>query len=122
MRVSFLSFDSDRNKVSFQSEASQVDNGITFEDKSYPHTNIQLTFLDDSFVLTRTGNVTMYMAFQLNKDTKGTYKNVEGLEFDFYVHTKSLNMQKNKIKVEYDMLVDQEVVSSLTFQVTLFKN
>ncbi|MDE7385054.1 MAG: DUF1934 domain-containing protein [Anaeroplasmataceae bacterium] len=122
MFVSFLSFDQDKNKTSFQSEAKQNDNEIIFEDKSCPNTNIKISFLKNSFILERFGSTEMFMQFCLDKPTKGTYKNAYGLEFEFMVQTKTLTMDKNKVKVCYDMVMDQEVISTLTFQVVLFEN
>ncbi|MDE6407929.1 MAG: DUF1934 family protein [Anaeroplasmataceae bacterium] len=122
MVVSFLSFDNEKNKTSFQAEAVQNDNVIKFEDKSSTGTQIQITILEDSFILQRFGFIEMYLQFCLDKHTKGKYKNKDGLEFDFEVHTKSLSIEKTKLKVCYDMVMDGEIISSLTFQVVLFQN
>ena len=64
----------------------------------------------------------MQMHFCLDKSTQGIYKNKDGLEFDFEVHTKSLIIEKNKLKVSYDMVMDEDILSSHTFQVVLFQN
>ncbi|MDE6047614.1 MAG: DUF1934 domain-containing protein [Anaeroplasmataceae bacterium] len=121
MVVSFLSFDNEKNKTSFQTEAIQNGNIIRFEDKSSIGTQIQITLLEDSFVLDRFGLIEMHLHFCLDKFTKGTYKNTEGLEFDFWVQTSSLAIEKNKLKVNYDMKMDEEILSSHTFQVVLFE-
>lgn len=121
MVVSFLSFDCDKNKTSFQTEAIQKGNVIQFEDKSSIDTQIQITLLEDAFILERSGFIEMYLHFCLDKLTKGKYKNNDGLEFDFEVHTKSLFMEKNKLKASYDMIMDEEILSSHTFQVVLFE-
>ncbi|MDE6242160.1 MAG: DUF1934 domain-containing protein [Anaeroplasmataceae bacterium] len=121
MVVSFLSFDNEKNKTSFQTEAIQNGNIIRFEDKSSIGTQIQITLLEDSFVLDRFGLIEMHLHFCLDKLTKGTYKNTEGLEFDFWVQTTSLVIEKNKLKVNYDMKMDEEILSSHTFQVVLFE-
>ena len=122
MLLSFLSFDDQKNKTSFQSDAIQTENSIEFEDKSAKDTRIRITILEDSFLLERRGFIEMQMHFCLDKATQGIYKNKDGLEFDFEVHTKRLTIEKNKLKVNYDMVMDGEILSSHTFQVVLFQN
>ena len=122
MLVSFLSFDKDKNKTSFQSEAKQEGNMILFEDKTAPDTQIRISVLEDSILLERLGSIEMFIKLCLDKPTKGTYKNKDGLEFEFLIQTNALTIQKNKIKASYDMVMDQEVISTLTFQVILFEN
>lgn len=122
MVVSFLSFDNEMNKTSFQSEAIQNGNEILFEDKSSEDTKIKITILENSLILERFGFIDMYLHFCLDKCTQGTYKNKDGLELNFEVHTKSLTIEKTKLKVSYNMSMDKEIISSLTFQVVLFQD
>lgn len=122
MFVSFLSIDQEMNKTKFQSEATLNANEILFEDKSCLDTKIKLTILENSLILERFGFIDMRMQFCLDKHTYGTYKNKDGLEFDFEVFTKRLEINRTKIKVSYDMLVNKEVLSTLFFQVVLFQN
>ncbi|MDE6660419.1 MAG: DUF1934 family protein [Anaeroplasmataceae bacterium] len=122
MLVSFLSIDNQKNKTSFQAEAVQKDNIIEFEDKSAANTHIKITILEDSFLLERIGFIEMQLYFCLDKPTQGKYKNKDGLEFDFDIHTKSLIIEKSKLKVSYDMVMDEDILSSHTFQVVLFQN
>lgn len=122
MVVTFLSMDKEKNKTRFQSEAFLNENELIFEDKSSPDTKIKLIFLEDSLRLERFGCVNMNMHFCKDKPTLGTYQNKDGLSFDFEVHTKILEIEETKIKVSYDMIVNEEISSSLTFQVVLIQN
>ncbi|MCM1130602.1 MAG: DUF1934 domain-containing protein [Roseburia sp.] len=121
MVVSFLSFDNEMNKTSFQSKAMQKGNEILFEDKSSIDTKIKITILENSLILERFGFIEMILHFCLDEYTRGTYRNKDGLEFDFEIYTKSLAIEKNKLKVSYDMLKDKEIINTFTFQVVLFQ-
>lgn len=121
MFVSFLSLDDEKNKVFFQSEAFQQKNEIWFEDKSTLNTKIKITSLEDSMILERMGSVEMYLHFTLDKPTVGRYKNSDGLILEFLVHTKVLQQQKNKIRVQYEMIMNGECISRHIFQLTFFE-
>ncbi|MDE7162203.1 MAG: DUF1934 domain-containing protein [Anaeroplasmataceae bacterium] len=120
MLVSFLSFNDDNTKTSFQSEGRRKGNVIQFEDKSYPNTRIKLTLLESSVLLERFGDVQMLMLFSLEKETKGFYTNAEGLEFEYTIHTKEVSIQENKVKVSYTLFLNKEEITSTTFQVAFF--
>ena len=122
MVVSFLSFDNEKNKISFQAEAKQTEHTLEFEDKSTSNTQMRITVHKNSLIVERIGSINMYLHFCLDKSTLGTYKNQEGLEFSFEVHTKTLTIEKNKFKVSYDMVMEEDILSSHTFQVVLFQN
>jgi hypothetical protein len=54
----------------------------------------------------------MEMTFDLNRSTNGYYKNTMGLEFTFTVKTNKLKVVKNKILVEYNMILDEFTAST----------
>lgn len=120
MIVSFLSFN-EKTKTAFQTEAELDGKNIIFEDKSIPNTKIKISKLDKAILLERFGQVKMKMLFCLEEETKGTYINQDGLEFEYSIQTKDLLIQENKIKVSYILYMDHEEVTETTFQVSLFQ-
>ena len=54
----------------------------------------------------------MYMLFDLNNITNGSYENNEGLEFNFEIKTSKIEVLKNKIRIDYSMIMDGEMLSS----------
>jgi uncharacterized beta-barrel protein YwiB (DUF1934 family) len=112
MRVSFISLDEENNKVSFQSEVIKIDNVYKFKDESTTNTYIELEEIGSCFRLTRTGDINMYMLFDLNNITSGSYENKEGLEFNFEIKTSKIEVIKNKIRIDYSMIMDKQVLSS----------
>ena len=112
MKVSFLSIDDENNKINFSTEVTHVDNRYIFVDKTTENTIIEIEVLGECVRLTRTGNVTMYMLYDINNLTCGSYENKEGLEFEFEIQTTKLEIQKSKIRIDYSMIMDKQVMSS----------
>jgi len=112
MEVFFYSLDNQNNKVSFKSNAEYINNKLVFVDKSIESTVIQLSISSDKLVLERTGNTIMKLAFIENKSSEAYYKNEMGLEFDFIVKCNKLIITDNRIDIEYDMILDKELLSS----------
>lgn len=119
MKVSFLSMDDQKNKVYFVADASFKENVLSFVDKSCEHTQITMTLEEDRITLARTGLVQMEMIFELEHFTPGAYQNEEGLEFTFKIFCKRLSIQKKRMIIQYDMLLDQQILSSHTLSVTI---
>lgn len=122
MIVSFLSLDEEKNKTFFQSEATKHNNEIVFEDKSSPNTTIKLTFSRDMLILERFGFIETRIHFCMDKLTQGFYKSQDGLEFQFTVHTLQLCIEEMKFKAKYEMWMEEEKLSTHTFQVSLYEN
>lgn len=112
MKVSFISIDEEKNKVNFSAEVEKVDNIYKFKDGSCENTFIELEVLGQCIRLTRTGDINMYMLFDLNNITSGSYENNEGLEFDFEVKTTKIEVSKSKIRIDYSMIMEKETLSS----------
>ena len=112
MKVSFISIDDENNKINFSTDVTLLDNKYTFIDKTTPNTNIEIEVLGECVRLTRTGDTTMYMLYDLKNITSGSYENVEGLEFSFEIKTTKLEIQKTKIRIDYSMIMDKQVLSS----------
>ena len=87
MKVSFISIDDEKNKINFTSDVLYIDNIYRFNDGSTQNTTIELEIIGECVRLTRTGDINMYMLFDLNNITCGSYENNEGLEFDFEIKT-----------------------------------
>ena len=72
----------------------------------------EIEVLDKCIRLIRTGDTTMYMLFDIKNITSGSYENIEGLEFSFEIKTTKLEIQNNKIRIDYSMIMDKQVLSS----------
>ncbi len=122
MKVSFLGFDGNQQKTAYQAEV-HIQNGIfCFEDKTYPNTMIYLTKDTDRILLERKGSCNMQMCFILDKITEGHYQNQEGIEFNYFVKTKLLKIEKTKIRISYEMIIEEEVVSIQSLQFSFFNS
>lgn len=107
MKVAFLSLDDENNKIHFESEASRKENEIIFLDQTTPNTTIEFKIESESVTMVRTGDVNSYMEFVLNKKTKGNYQNIMGLEFDFEVLCTYFLITTNKIRLDYELILDE---------------
>lgn len=122
MVVSFRSLDSENNKIEYIAEAKQVEDYIEFEDKSCFDTKIRLKVGNGIAEFTRVGFISMSIKFQLNETTPGAYVNAEGLDFEFEIFTTELQMDKDKLSVRYNMIMDNNVISKHFIQISFFKN
>ena len=107
MIVSFFSVDEELNKVSFRSEAKQINNSIIFDDKSVKNTIINLEIYDDKIIIDRSGDVNTYMEFMKNQYFDTSYKSKDGLEFNFKIFCNMLEIKQKRIDIEYDMILDE---------------
>jgi uncharacterized beta-barrel protein YwiB (DUF1934 family) len=112
VKVSFISIDDEKNKISFNTEVSVIDNKYVFTDVTTPNTTIEIEVLGECVRLTRTGDTTMYMLYDTNNITNGSYENIEGLEFNFEIKTTKIEIHKSKIRIDYSMIMDKQVLSS----------
>lgn len=112
MEVTFYSLDDENNKIFFKSKGTKEKNIISFADKSNENTTISLEILDSSITFYRKGNVDMKMILKKNKILDCYYKNQIGLEFNFKVNCKELIIKENRIDMEYDMILDNDIMSS----------
>ncbi|MGM9969701.1 MAG: DUF1934 family protein [Anaeroplasma sp.] len=111
MQVTFHSLDSDENKIFFKSDAHYENDYIVFEDKSCQNTIIYLK-IDSIINLIRKGKVNTNISFIEGIKTDCHYNNDIGLEFDFQVLTNNININKNKITIEYTMFLDGKEFST----------
>ena len=112
MKVSFISIDDEKNKINFSTEVIKIDNKYTFDDKTTKNTKIEIEVLGKCVRLIRTGDITMYMLYDLENITSGSYENSEGLEFNFEIKTTKIEIEKSKIRIDYSMIMDKQVLSS----------
>ena len=113
MNIHFYSF-SDGEKVDFISEYKYENDKYVFDDKTDIGTFISFEILDNYKVnFNRFGKTITNITFDLNKITKASYDNNNGLAFDFNVKTKRLDIEENKIVVEYDLIIDGAVQSTI---------
>ena len=109
MIISFYSIDEELNKVSFKSDAKIVNNSIIFEDKSVKDTIINLEIYDNKIIIDRSGFINTYFEFRLNEFFNTKYKSEEGLEFEFKIFCNLLEIKQNRIDIEYDMILDENI-------------
>ena len=120
MIISFYSVDSDNNETKFESELTLIDNTYIFEDKSLENTIINLIVLNDRIIFKRMGNVDMNLKLEKNKITKGNYKNINGLEFDFECHCDILKVDNKNINLGYNLIVDGNTISYHKILITIY--
>lgn len=111
MVVSFFSVDNQNNRVCFKSEAVYENNTLVFQDKSVRDTYIHVTKHKDKLCFERKGSVCMSMELELGCRRTGFYKNALGLEFSFTSYCHILKITEKKIEMEYDMILDGDVLS-----------
>ena len=107
MRLSFHSISDNEDKIFYETSYVKEDNELVFLDKTCENTTNHLIFIDDKIKLVRTGEINMEMLFDLSKDTIGNYSNNMGLEFSFIIRCYNLKVTKNKILIEYNMILDE---------------
>lgn len=107
MKITFLSIDDQKNKVYFESEASQNGQDIIFLDKTSPDTTIELSILENEVKFIRSGNINSTMNFIEGKKTKGNYQNNMGLEFDFDIYCSRLSIDTKRILIHYTLILDE---------------
>lgn len=112
MKIIFHSIDSNEEKIFYQVEGQLIKNLLIFEDKSTPNTTIYLTINNDNIILDRVGEVNMHMQFINNQIVEGNYENKLGLEFNIKIKTNGLIIKKNKIDIDYDLIIDNYTASS----------
>lgn len=122
MVVSFQSLDSENNKIEYLAEAKQVEDYIEFEDKSCSDTKIRFKTGNGIAEFIRVGYISMSIKFQLNETTLGAYVNAEGLDFEFEIYTTELQMDKDRLSVRYNMIMDNKVISKHFIQISFLEN
>lgn len=112
MMIHFYSVDNDNNKVSFKSEGYESNGKLCFLDKTIKDTMIYLTISTDKLLFERKGRIEMVLPLQQEIKSKAYYKNELGLEFDFIADCTKLEINRDRIDIQYDMILDNEVQSS----------
>lgn len=112
MEITFYSLDDENNKVFFKSKGIKENNIISFIDKSNDNTTILLEQNTSSIIFYRKGDIDMKMILEKNIINSCYYKNQNGLEFDFKVYCKELIIKEKRIDIEYDMILDEDIISS----------
>lgn len=99
------------SKASFTTVGEIKDNRITFMDNE--NNKHYVIINKESVEYYKRGSMSMKYIFNLKHDTVGSYE-VEGNKFIFDIKTKVLNIKDNEILIEYDLLLDQEIVNKST--------
>ena len=112
MVITFHSIDNEGNKVFYKSEAKIYDSYIEFDDKTSNNTIIKLSYTASSINIERIGDVNMKLLLLQGKITTSSYSNNMGLKFDFKVKTNELLVKENKLFANYELILDENVISS----------
>lgn len=111
MRISFYSF-SDDEKVHFEAEGTIIDNVISFYDNTNVHTQYIIDKINNTIKINRTGSIKSSMFFEEGKINNSLYESSEGLNLEFLVHCKSVSIEKNKIMIEYSLILDENILNN----------
>lgn len=122
MIVSFVSIADENNKIEFTAKAEVRLDEIIFEDKSMSNTMISIKHENSSIILKRFGATNMLMEYRLGCLTSGYYRNNEGIDFEFEIYTRYLKVGNDKYSVSYDMIVENEIVSKISFELNFLEN
>lgn len=107
MKIHFYSF-SDTGNVSYDAECEFSNNTYSFKEEE-SNSLIKFTINSDGTILmNRIGENSLSMLFDLDKLTKSHFKNSMGLEFDFTVNTKEINITTKGFMVNYTYYVDEK--------------
>lgn len=111
MKVFFYSVDDEENKVSFHTDGLYKDNILSFEDKTLSNTRIHIYIYPDRLIFQREGSVEMKLELIEGQAMSSFYKNDIGLEFEFKAFCHKLKISKDKIDIEYEMILDHNSLS-----------
>ena len=112
MLLSFRSLDSFDNEISYKAEYQKNDNTYVFDDLSAENTKTFLTIDGDVVRIKRTGDTESEFTFSENLKLPGYYKNNLGVNAELSIFTKKINIKSDKIYLEYDLILDDDVISS----------
>ena len=106
MNLTFHSVDSDNNKVTYTTEYEYKNDEYIFLDKSVEDTKIYLKIADDlKITIKRIGNINMEIVLDQYNITIGNYKSKEGLVFELLISNTKIEINKNKLYLEYDSTI-----------------
>ena len=105
MKIKFYSYTPSGN-VKFESEGIFNGNTLSFIDKSYDDTTLNLTINEDNIHLTRVGKCNMNMHLEIGRKHPGHFKNQE-LEFDFVSLAQKIEVLDDKITLMYEMFINE---------------
>lgn len=105
MKVSFKSLDSDKNEITFVSDAHYENEYLVFEDSVVPDTLIYLKASQNEIELTRKGAINMKLLLKMGEDSVLKYKE-ETLFFELTTKTNEIAIKEDEIYFDYDLFDD----------------
>lgn len=105
IKFSMVSLDSN---TSFDTVGEKKDNRIIFNDNE--DNRHYIIFNKDSVEYYKRGTMSMKYVFSLKCDTFGKYE-VDNNKFEFVIRTSVMNIKDDEIIIEYDLLLDDELVN-----------
>lgn len=110
MKINFKSYVDD-NLVAFETTSEAISNGISFIDETEKNTKIKIYTKNDRIYLERVGKVEQLITFVEGKITDCSYKNNDGLFFNFKVKTLSAKLTNEYFFFSYELIFEENVVS-----------
>ena len=104
MKINFYSYTPSGN-VRFESEGIQNGNTLSFIDKSYENTTLNITINESSVTLKRVGGCSMDMHLEIGRKCPGHFKGAD-LEFDFIAEAKKIEITGDKITLFYELIIN----------------
>ncbi len=117
MYIKFYSF-IDGQKGFLEGQAIRKNDFIGLEDKENEG-YIFFCVKNHTCHFIRSGIANMELEFDLNKNTVGHYFNNLGLDFNFLVKTKRLEIKEEKIIIEYEYYINNELEQTVKLYLIL---
>ncbi len=106
MKIKFYSYTPSGN-VKFESEGIYNDNTLSFVDKSYQNTTINIEINTNNVHFNRVGECNMDMHLEIGKKCIGHYK-TKDLAFDFIAEAHTIEINEKKIALNYELFINNE--------------
>ncbi len=107
IEITFLMTSLD-SEASFITQGEIKQNRIIFNDNE--DNRHYLIINNGSIEYHKRGSMNMKYVFKLNHITSGTYE-IDGNKFLFDIKTKALNIEDNEIMINYDLLLDDDIIN-----------
>lgn len=111
MHLIFKSIDGLNNEINYTSKYIKENNTYIFDDNTDKNTKINLE-INDEIIFRRIGDTNMLLILNLNRITDGFYSNIRGLEFKFKCKTNELIYENDKLYINYDLFVENELINT----------
>ncbi len=98
--------------IEFKSIGKLDGNVLSFKDMNNKQNKIEVYILEDEIKIIQQGTTSMQNNHILNKKTEGFYEGAHNVKGKTNCLTKVLNVEKNKIYIEYDFYFNGQLASN----------